>query len=171
LGPSAIVDGLDPHAPSAAAPLPLDLLHVASTSYLLDEVGCAGVHAITPPPSMMAYTPLIACARRQRKGRAQKPPLLLTGRPHNGLEGCASSLDGAAQPPINGFAGDAPPKPTNSLELGSELLGRGPNKGPRPMLGAFLAPRSMALEGLPQKASSRGLGPATAALRRAWCFR
>jgi hypothetical protein len=39
LGPLAIIDGLDPRAPSVVAPSPPYLLHVASTSHLLDEVG------------------------------------------------------------------------------------------------------------------------------------
>ena len=39
LGPPAIIDSLDPCAPSDVAPLPPDLLHVASTSHLPDETG------------------------------------------------------------------------------------------------------------------------------------
>jgi hypothetical protein len=41
-GPSAIIDGLDPHAPSVVAPHSPDLLNVASTSHLLDETGRRG---------------------------------------------------------------------------------------------------------------------------------
>jgi hypothetical protein len=64
-----------------------------------------------------------------------------------------------------------PPKPTNSSELGREPLSSGPNEGLPPRLSVLLAPRSMATEGQPQKASSRGSGPVTAALRRVWRFR
>jgi len=42
LGPSTTIDSLDLHAPSAVAPPPPDLLHVASMSYLLDKVGWHG---------------------------------------------------------------------------------------------------------------------------------
>ena len=62
-----------------------------------------------------------------------------------------------------------PPKPTNSLELGREPLSSGPNKGLRLSLSVLLGPQSMATEGLPQKAGSRGSGPIIVALRRAWC--
>ena len=73
-------------------------------------------------------------------------------------------------PSIDGCLGGASLKPTNSSELGQELLSSGPNEGLHLRLGALLAPRSMAKEGRPQKAGSRGSGPATAALKRAWCF-
>ena len=60
-------------------------------------------------------------------------------------------------------------KLTNSSKLGQEPLSDGPNKGPPPELGALLALRPMAVEGQPKNASSRGLGHATRAPRRAWC--
>jgi hypothetical protein len=41
-GPPGTIDSSDPHAPSAVAPSPLDLLHVAPTSRLPDETGRHG---------------------------------------------------------------------------------------------------------------------------------
>jgi hypothetical protein len=43
-------------------------------------------------------------------------------------------------PSIDGRSSDAPPKPTNSLELGQEPLSSGPNKGLHPRLDALPAP-------------------------------
>ena len=43
-------------------------------------------------------------------------------------------------PPIDGRSGDAPPKPTNSLELGQVPLSSGSNEGLRPRLGTLPAP-------------------------------
>jgi hypothetical protein len=43
-------------------------------------------------------------------------------------------------PPIDGRSGDAPLKPTNSLELGWEPLSSGPNEGLHPRLSALPAP-------------------------------
>jgi hypothetical protein len=42
LGPLAIIDGLDPCAPSVVAPPPLDLLHMAPMMRLQDETGWQG---------------------------------------------------------------------------------------------------------------------------------
>ena len=41
-------------------------------------------------------------------------------------------------PPIDGRSGGAPPKPTNSLELGQEPLSGGRNEGPLLELSALL---------------------------------
>jgi hypothetical protein len=71
-------------------------------------------------------------------------------------------------PPIDGHSGDAPLKPTNSLELSQKLLSDGPNEGPPPKLSVLPAPRPMAADGRPQKAILRGSGPAIEAPRRAW---
>jgi hypothetical protein len=71
-------------------------------------------------------------------------------------------------PAIDGHSGNMPPKPTNSLELGWELLSDGPNKGPLPELGVLPVPRPVAMKGLPKKAIPRGSGPTTEAPRRAW---
>jgi hypothetical protein len=43
-------------------------------------------------------------------------------------------------PPIDGRSGDAPPKPTNSLELGQEPLSSGPNEGLCSRLGVLPIP-------------------------------
>jgi hypothetical protein len=52
-------------------------------------------------------------------------------------------------PSIDERLGDAPPKPTNSPELGWEPLSDGPNEDSPPKLGALPAPRPMATEGRP----------------------
>jgi hypothetical protein len=73
---------------------------------------------------------------------AQKPPLSLVRRPHNGLKVCTGYPNRATRPPIDGRSGGASPKkPTNSAELGQELLSSGPNKGLYPSLGALLEGR------------------------------
>jgi hypothetical protein len=74
-----------------------------------------GVRTITHPPGTVAQTPSTACARRQRTGCAQKPPFPLARRPHNGLKGCAGSLEGAAQPPDRRALRCRIPKKTNQL--------------------------------------------------------
>jgi hypothetical protein len=71
-------------------------------------------------------------------------------------------------PPIDGRSGDAPPKPTNSLELGWEPLSDGPNEGAPHKVGTLHALRPMAAERRPQKAIPRGSGLAIEAPRRAW---
>jgi hypothetical protein len=62
-------------------------------------------------------------------------------------------------PSIDERSGDVPQKPTNSPELGRELLSDRPNKGPLPELSVLPVPRPMAMKGRPKKASPRGLGP------------
>ena len=52
-------------------------------------------------------------------------------------------------PLIDGGSGGAPPKTTNSLDLGREPLSHGPNEGPPPELGVLPVPRPMDAEGQP----------------------
>jgi hypothetical protein len=52
-------------------------------------------------------------------------------------------------PLIDGHSGDAPLKPTNSPELGQELLSDGLNEGPPSKLNVLPAPRPMAADGQP----------------------
>jgi hypothetical protein len=83
------------------------------------------------------------------------------------VSGVASALRmEELQPPIDGGSSGAPPKPTNSPELGQEPLSDGPNEGPPPKLGMVLVPRPMAIEGWPKKVVLRGSGPAIEAPRR-----
>jgi hypothetical protein len=53
LGPPVTINGLDLCTPTTTPPPP-DLLHVAPTSHLPDEVDDVGAHALTPPPGTMA---------------------------------------------------------------------------------------------------------------------
>jgi hypothetical protein len=165
LGPSATINGLDPRAPSAMAPLP-NLLHVARRPISQTKWDDTGVHAITPPLGTMTHAPSNPYSRCQQKRHAQKPPWPLTRRPHNSLGGYTGSLD--REPPIDERLGGAPPKPTNSLKLGRESLSGEPNEGPLLEFGALPATQPIAIEGRPQKASPRGSGPTTEAPRRAW---
>ena len=75
-------------------------------------------------------------------------------------------------PMINGALGwRIPQKPTNSLELDREPLSCRPNEGLHSSLDALTLSQSMAVEGRPQKAGLRGLGPVIVALTRAWSSR
>jgi hypothetical protein len=59
--------------------------------------------------------------------------------------------------------GGMPPKPTNSLELGRELLSSGPNEGSPSELDVLPTPQPMAI-----KVYLRRSRPTTKAPRRAW---
>jgi hypothetical protein len=52
-------------------------------------------------------------------------------------------------PPIDGHSGDAPPKLTNSPELGREPLSDRQNEGPPPKLGTVPMPPPLDAEGQP----------------------
>jgi hypothetical protein len=156
--------------PSTTAPPLLDLLHVALTSHLPDETGRHGGTRLNSStrhngPDAINHLRKASTDRtcpEAAPSASKEAPQWPQGL--RWLPRCSS------QTPDRWALGWHIPQ-NNSLELGRKPLSSGTNEGLCPRLGALLAPRSMVVEGRPQKAVSRGLGSVIVALRRAWCPR
>jgi hypothetical protein len=70
----------------------------------------------------------------------KKLPLPLIGGPTIASGAMPAPEIEQLDPPIDGRSDNAPLKPTNSVELGQELLSSGPNEGLHPRLSALPAP-------------------------------
>jgi hypothetical protein len=148
---------------------PLDLLHVAPMSHLPNEVGWCGGACLNSSTRHDGPDAINRLCKTSAEGMCPEAATL-AGREapqqSRGLRQLPRWSD--PTPRMMGARVDHSPKPTNSLELGRKPLSSGTNEGLCTRLSTLPAPRSMATGGQPWKAGSRGPGPATVALRRAW---
>jgi hypothetical protein len=172
LGPPATIDSMDPRAPSTTAPPSPDLLHVAPTSHLPDEVGQRGGACLNSSTRHDGPDAINYLHKMSAKGTCLQATTPANREAPQRLQGLRQLPKRSNPTPQSmGARVTHPLKPTNSLELGREQLSSGPNEGPRLRLGMLPTPWSIAVEGQSHKAYSRGPGPATVALRKGMVLR